>query len=361
MMNEEAKAQQLIENLYTAVLVIDREMRITSMNAAAENMLSMSMLKAAGLKANELLPRAEEFFEVLNRSLVMQQPFMERGVVLHLPNASSITVDCMVTPLLEKTNGEHCTEVIVEMVDAHSFTRFVREESLSVLHDAARESLRGMAHEIKNPLGGLRGAAQLLKRELNGNELTEYTNIIISEADRLRNLIDRMIAPDSNSLNLSQVNIHEILEYVCTLVETETKKKFDIERDYDPSLPDLEADGEQLIQALLNILLNAVESIGSDGNIWMTTRIKRKCTIRQHLYKLGVQIEIVDDGPGIPEELGNSIFYPMVTGRASGTGLGLSIAQSIIQAHGGTIEHERCDSRTIFRILLPIRSRDDQQ
>ena len=196
---------------------------------------------------------------------------------------------------------------------------------------------------------------------MNGNDLKEYTNIIISEADRLRNLIDRMIAPDSNCLNMSQVNIHEILEYVCNLVEAETKKKIDTVRDYDPSLPDLEADREQLIQALLNILLNAVESIGSDGNIWMTTRIKRKCTIRQHLYRLGVQIEIADDGPGIPEELGNSIFYPMVTGRANGTGLGLSIAQSIIQAHGGTIEYERCDNRTVFRILLPIRSRNDQQ
>ena len=359
-MNEEAKAQQLIENLYTAVLVIDSEMCITSMNTAAENMLSVSMRKAAGIKADELLPlpQSERFIDIIRRSIDTRQPFTERAVELLLPNTDTITVDCMVTPLFDKDNREQCQEAIVEMVDANSFTRYVREESLSILHDAARESLKGMAHEIKNPLGGLRGAAQLLERQLNGGELKEYTNIIISEADRLRNLIDKMLTPD-RSLNVSLVNIHEILEYVHNLVEAETGNKITIERGYDPSLPDFEADREQIIQALLNILLNAVQTIGEDGHIWITTRIKRKCTIRQHLYKLGVQIEIIDDGPGVPEELGNSIFYPMVTGRGDGTGLGLSIAQSLIQAHGGTIEHERCDGRTIFRILLPIRSRDD--
>lgn len=360
MMNEEAKAQQIIENLYTAILVIDSELCITSMNTAAENMLSISMRKAAGLKADELLPRSSRFINVVRRSLNSCQTFTERAVVLHLPNSGSITVDCMVTPLFDHENRDQCREAIVEMVDADSFTRFVREESLSILHDAARESLRGMAHEIKNPLGGLRGAAQLLERELNGNELMEYTTIIISEADRLRNLIDRMLAPDRN-LNLSLVNIHEILEYVHNLVEAQSRNDLGIERDYDPSLPDLEADREQLIQALLNILQNAIQSVDADGHIWINTRIKRKCTIRQHLYKLGVQIEIIDDGPGVPEELGNSIFYPMVTGRADGTGLGLSIAQSQIQAHGGTIEHERCDNRTIFRILLPIKQKDEQQ
>jgi len=359
-MNEEAKAQQVIENLYTAILVIDNEMCITSMNTAAENMLSVSMRKATGLKANELLSHSDLFIDVVRRSMDTRQPFTERSVELQLPNAGTITVDCMVTPLFDKDDRDRCHEVIVEMVDANSFTRYVREESLSILHDAARESLRSMAHEIKNPLGGLRGAAQLLERKLSNNDLKEYTNIIISEADRLRNLIDRMLAPD-RSINLSLINIHEVLEYINNLVEAESTKKLGIERDYDPSLPDLEADREQIIQALLNILQNAVQSTDADGHIWINTRIKRKCTIRQHLYKLGVQIEIIDDGPGVPEELGNSIFYPMVTGRADGTGLGLSIAQSLIQAHGGTIEHERCDNRTIFRVLLPIKSRDGQQ
>ena len=359
MMNLDSKALQLFENLYTAIVVIDSELCITSMNTAAENLLSISMRKAAGIRADVLFSRSERFIEIVNRSLKSWHPYTERGVELLLPNAATITVDCMVTPLLDKANREHCHEVIVEMIDTNSFTKFVREESLSILHDAARESLRGMAHEIKNPLGGLRGAAQLLERELNGNELTEYTNIIISEADRLSKLIDRMVTPDGR-MNLSKVNIHEVLEYVQQLVVAESKINIKIERDYDPSLPDLEADREQLIQALLNILRNAVQAIDQGGHIWINTRIKRQCTIRQHIHKLGVQIEIIDDGPGVPREIENSIFYPLVTGRAEGTGLGLSISQSLIQAHGGIIEHERCDNRTIFRIHLPIGTRDDQ-
>lgn len=357
-MNVEAKAHQLIENLYTAIMVIDSDLCITNMNSAAENMLSVSLRKATGLRADEVLPKSDRFIEIVRRSLESRHPFTERGVELLLPNAVSITVDCMVTPILDKTTREQCHEVIVEMIDANSLTRIMREENLSILHDAARESLRGMAHEIKNPLGGIRGAAQLLEREFNGNELTEYTNIIISEADRLGKLIDRMVAPDGN-LNLSTVNIHEVLEYVHDLVVAESEAKLNVERDYDPSLPDLEADQEQLIQALLNILRNSVQAIDIDGNIWINTRIKRKCTIRQQLYKLVVQIEIIDDGPGVPQEIESGIFYPMVTGRAEGTGLGLSISQSLIQSHGGIIEHERCDNRTIFRVLLPIRSRDD--
>lgn len=358
MMNLETKAHQLIENLYTAILVIDSNLCVSNMNAAAENMLSVSMRKAEGNRLEDLLPESGHLIDIISRSLEYRQPFTERSVSLVLPNAGTITVDCMVTPIPDKINREQCYEVIVEMIDSNTSTRFMREESLSILHDAARESLRGMAHEIKNPLGGLRGAAQLLERELNGSELTEYTNIIISEADRLRNLIDRMITPDIG-MKITTVNIHEILEYVQNLVAAESKVTLNIERDYDPSLPDLEADHEQLIQAILNILRNAVQAIGRDGHIWINTRIKRKCTIRQQLYKLGVQIEIIDDGPGIPEEISNGIFYPMVTGRAEGTGLGLSISQSLVQAHGGIIEHERCDNRTTFRIHLPIRPRND--
>ena len=357
MMNVDTKALQLFENLSTAIVVFDSELYVTTMNAAAENLLSMSMRKATGIRADVLLARSKRFIEIIRRSLDSRHPFTERSVELVLPNTGSLMVDCMVTPLLDKTNREQCHEVIVEMIDTNSFTKFVREESLSILHDAARESLRGMAHEIKNPLGGLRGAAQLLERELNGNELTEYTNIIISEADRLSKLIDRMVTPNSR-LNLSTVNIHEILEYVQQLVLAESAINLNIERDYDPSLPDLEADREHLIQAFLNILRNAVQAIGPDGRIWIYTRIKRKFTIRHQLHKLGVQIEIIDDGPGVPREIENAIFYPMVTGRPEGTGLGLSIAQSLIQAHRGIIEHERSDNRTYFRILLPIRTRD---
>src|SRR3972149_8807548 len=345
MMNLDSKALQLFENLYTAIVVIDSELCITSMNTAAENLLSISRRRAAGIRADVLFSRSERFIEIVNRSLKSRHPYTERGVELLLPNAATITVDCMVTPLLDKANREHCHEVIVEMIDTNSFTKFVREESLSILHDAARESLRGMAHEIKNPLGGMRGAAQLLERELDNIELKEYTQIIIREADRLGKLIDRMLTPNGK-LHTERVNIHEILEYVQNLLEAESDKTLHIERDYDPSLPDLQADSEQLIQAIFNVFRNAVQAIPVDGHIWINTRIKRMCTIRQQLHKLVVVIEIMDDGPGVPREIESCLFYPMVTGRAEGTGLGLSIAQSLIQAHRGQIEYERSDNHT---------------
>lgn len=348
-------ANQIIENLYTAVLVINNDLCLTRMNTAGENLLSMSARKVSGMKLDQVLPEAPQFIETIQRSLNSRTPYTERGVTISLPHEKSITVDCAVTPLLD---NEQCHGLIVELIDTQTQNRLMREESLLELHSAARESLRGMAHEIKNPLGGLRGAAQLLERELNNSDLTEYTSIIINEADRLRNLIDRLMTPNAQ-INVSAVNVHEILEYVLNLVEAESGAPLQVERFYDPSLPTLEADREQLIQAFLNIVRNAVQAIHPGGHVWLNTRIKRMCTIRQELYKLAVQIEIVDDGPGVPPEIINGMFYPMVTGRADGTGLGLSIAQSLVQSHRGIIEYERVDTKTIFRITLPIRTGDD--
>lgn len=348
-------AKHLIENIYTSVLVFDSKLRLTGINASAENLLSVSQRKVAGQTAYEILPASPHFAETIERALKMKHPYTERAVDLKLSNTNLITVDFIVTPLVDDDGSQ---EVIVELINTQSLTRVIREENLSVLHDAARESLQGMAHEIKNPLGGLRGAAQLLEQELKGSELTEYTNIIISEADRLQNLVDRMLAP-KEKLCVSRINIHEVLQYVHDLVEAESNNRLNVERDYDPSLPDFEADREQLIQAILNIFRNAVQAINEDGQIWIQTRIKRKCTIRQQYYKLAVQIEIVDDGPGVPAGIEGGLFYPLVTGRAEGTGLGLSIAQSLIQLHGGFIEYERIKHRTVFRIILPIRTRND--
>ena len=252
-------------------------------------------------------------------------------------------------------NGEKCSEVIVELQDADSIKRVMREENLLLLHNAARESLRGVAHEIKNPLGGIRGAAQLLQHELDGSHsnLTEYTHIIIQEADRLREFIDKMLTSDQQRL-ITEVNIHETLEYICSLMEVEYKQKLNINRDYDPSLPPVRADRGQIIQAILNVTRNAVQATGPDGNIQFRTRIIRQVTLHKHVYRLALKLEIIDDGPGIPPEIENSIFYPMITGRPEGTGLGLSIAQSLINSNGGIIEHERSDNKTNFIIYLPV-------
>lgn len=313
--------------------------------------MSVSNRRIIGQKPEEILPYPPALAEMIARTLDTGHPYTERSLLLTLQNNHTITVDCKVTPVLK---GEKVKEIIVEMVDADSLQRVMREENLTLLHDAARESLRGMAHEIKNPLGGIRGAAQLLERELNEGDagLVEYTRIIIQEADRLRSFIDRMLTSEQKQ-NIEMVNIHEILEYVCNLVEAEYKQSFRITRDYDPSLPHLQVDRGQIIQAVLNVMRNAMQATGDSGNIWLRSRILRQVTLHKRIHRHAVRVDIIDDGPGIPPEIENGIFYPMITGRPEGTGLGLSIAQSLINAHGGLIEYERAEERTIFSIYLP--------
>jgi two-component system nitrogen regulation sensor histidine kinase GlnL len=350
-------ALQMFDNLSTAVMLFDKNLNLTCINSAGEGLLSVSNRRIIGQRPEEILPHPPALTEMITRTLATGHPYTERSLTLSLPNARNVTVDCKVTPIMK---GERVKEIIVEMVDADSLHRVMREENLTLLHDAARESLRGMAHEIKNPLGGIRGAAQLLERELTeaGAGLVEYTRIIIQEADRLRDFIDRMLASDQKQ-NFERVNIHEILEYVCNLVEAEYKQSFKIIRDYDPSLPPLQLDRGQIIQAVLNVMRNAVQATGDDGNIWIRSRILRQVTLHKRIHRHAVRVDIIDDGPGIPPEIENGIFYPMITGRPEGTGLGLSIAQSLINAHGGLIEYERTDERTIFSIYLPTEQNHD--
>jgi two-component system nitrogen regulation sensor histidine kinase GlnL len=348
-------AAQLLDNLSTAVLLFDENLKLTCINSACEDLLSLSFRRISGQSPYEFLPGATGFADTIKRSLNTGQPYTERSLTLDLSYTNSIIVDCKVTPIVNDGNG---AEVIVELVDSYSAQRAFREENLVVLHDAARDSVRGMAHEIKNPLGGIRGAAQLLERELDNKDLIEYTQIIIQESDRLRNFIDRMLASDKK-LSLEKANIHEIIEYVSELMQAEFDEFFHFERDYDPSIPDVEVDRKQIVQALINVMRNAIQAIGEGGHIKIRTRSVRQFTIHQHLHKLVVQIDIIDDGPGIPTEIESGIFYPMISGRADGTGLGLSIAQSLIHLHNGIIEYERRGERTIFSIYLPMEQPND--
>jgi two-component system nitrogen regulation sensor histidine kinase GlnL len=242
----------------------------------------------------------------------------------------------------------------VELSNADWHQRVLREENLIAQHNVSSALIRGMAHEIKNPLGGLRGAAQLLERELHSDELKEYTRIIIQEADRLRKLLDRMSGPNALP-DKKELNIHEILEHVRQLVSAESPENVHIERDYDPSIPSLQADRDQLIQAFLNVIRNARQSIGSKpGTITLRTRTERQFTIGLQRHRLVLRVDVIDDGPGIPAELKESIFYPMVTGREEGTGLGLSIAQSMAHYHDGLIACQSVPGNTCFSIWLPI-------
>lgn len=342
------QAAHLLENIHTAVLVFGPDQRLRAINAAGEHLLSASGRKMIGQPLGEILPDHVVLGDVLQRALDTRRRYTEWGMELRLNFDRIALLDVMVTPV-SGADGE--PELIVELVDVESFTRARREEQLAFLHEAARKSLRGVAHEIKNPLGGLRGAAQLLERELDGSSLREYTQIIISEADRLRNLVDRMLVPRGRS-EAVELNIHEVLEYVQNVLAPESRATLD--RDYDPSLPALKGDREQLIQAFLNIVRNAVQAAGAGGRVLLRTRVKRHCTIRQAQHKLALQVEVIDNGPGVPAEIESEIFFPMVTGRADGVGLGLSIAQALIQAHRGSIEYERDAAQTIFRVLLPL-------
>ncbi len=343
-------ATRIYDNLATAVLVFDDQLKLTCVNAAGENLLHISNRQVQGQTSSEILVESRIFDAVLHKTRETHIPFTERGMVLHLPHKEEITVDCCVTAVVEK---DICVELIVELTDARALQRVMQDESLYVLHDASREAIRGMAHEIRNPLGGIRGAAQLLQGELKNKDLIEYTSIIIKEADRLRNFVDRMLASDQK-LDCVPLNVHEVIEYACSLLKVELETCSDFVRDYDPSLPSIVGDREQLIQVFLNVIRNALQATACQSRICLKTRVVRQFTIRQVTHRMIVQVGIIDDGPGIPAGIEKNIFYPMITGRSEGTGLGLSIAQSLVNLHGGVINYERKDDKTIFSIYLPM-------
>ena len=313
-------------------------------------LFEVSAKKIVGLTVAELLPRSQRLIKTLNRTLTTQHPFTARGIALALPGAKTITVDCTVTPLTEDNKN---SALLVELTQVDRLLRLTRDENSLERQAANRAVLRGLAHEIKNPLGGLRGAAQLLERELPDPALREYTRIIIHEADRLRNLVDRIMGP-YRPLKKQLVNIHEILEHVCQLILVEVPAGLTIERAYDPSLPEFEGEPEQLTQAVLNIVRNAVEALQNKGTIHLRTRIERSFSVGHKRHRLMLRTDIEDNGPGIPDDIREHIFYPMVTGKPNGTGLGLSIAQDIVAKHGGLIECSSRPGETIFSLYLPL-------
>lgn len=343
--------QVVLENLSTAVMLFDHELRVVAMNPAAEALLDLSANKVRGARLTELLPRAAAYARALGRVVASRQPLTERDMRLRLPGDRGLTVDCTVTPLPEDEEG-----VVVELVQLDHHKRITREEHLVAQNESVGALIRGLAHELRNPLGGLRGAAQLLQRELPNESLAEYTSVIIREADRLQDLLERMLGPRSLPRRRS-VNVHEITERVRSLIRAESPDTVRIAYDYDPSIPELEVDPDLLIQATLNVARNAVQALDEDGLINFRTRVHRQVTIGSKRHRLVVSIEISDDGPGIPGALEESIFYPMVSGRADGTGLGLSIAQSLVSQHGGLIEFARESGLTTFSILLPVEAR----
>lgn len=342
-------ALQLLETLSTAVLVLDHRLLVVYLNPAAENLFESSRRQITGQYWPDTIKVGEPLVNRLKETLKTRYPFTERELELKTASGQRMTVDCVVTPSDKE-------DLLLEIMQVDRHLRIAHEEHLLVQQQAARELLRGMAHEIKNPLGGLRGAAQLLESELHNDSLKEYTGVIIGEADRLTNLVDRMLGPNT-VLENRVINIHQILEHVRSLVDAESYPGLELFREYDPSIPEFPADSELLIQAALNLVRNAAQA--GAQKITMVTRTQRQFTIGHTRHKLVIRIDIIDDGPGIPAGMQETIFYPMVTGRADGTGLGLSIAQSMVNQHRGIIEFTSEPGRTVFTIFLPLEVTND--
>jgi len=346
----------VIDNLTTAVLVIDAAMKVKYLNPAAEVLFAISARRITGSPIREIFPAEPAFIERLGQVFQCGQGFSEHEMALVLPSNHRITVDCAVS--FDDSDSEQCLFIEMKQQDRH--LRISREERLLAQNVATRQLVRGFAHEVKNPLGGLRGAAQLLEAELPDPALKEYTQIIIGEADRLQKLVDEMLGP--NSLPKKQlINIHEVLERVRSLVLAEIPEGVTLIRNYDVSIPEFVADKDQMIQAVLNIVRNAVQAIQGQGTVELKTRVERQFTIGNVRHRHIVRIDITDDGPGIPEEMQQRIFYPMVTSRAEGTGVGLSIAQSLVNRHGGLIECTSRPGKTCFSIHVPISNGDESE
>lgn len=347
---------QILDNLSYAVLLFDDSFHLIYINTAGEMLFAVSERQVLGMRARDLfICNGKSIENDLKRAVQTSVSLTERGLVLVLPERS-VTVNFSVIPLFKRDKAD---TVLVELQQVDRHLQISKEEQLIAQQNAARMLVRGLAHEIKNPLGGLRGAAQLLDQELGDEELREYTRIIIEESDRLQALIDRMLEPNRLPQK-SLLNVHRVLERVRQLVKVEFPEGVNVKRDYDPSIPQLYADSDQLLQAILNIVRNAAQAVGEAGEITLRTRIHRQITIGNRRRKLAVKIDVIDNGPGIKPELLSQIFYPMVTERPNGTGLGLSIAQSLINRHGGLVECTSSPGNTVFSIYLPLENEDDE-
>ena len=349
--------KNILAHLNEAILLFNRNLELIYINGAGEILLADSEKHLLGLTANTLFKSSGSSLLIdLQQCLNQEEPLIDREIKFVRLNQTR-QVNVSATPLF---HNNHVNEVLVEIQQVDRQLRISKEEQLFTQQNISRLLAKGLAHEIKNPLGGIRGAAQLLEIELNDEDLKEYTQIIIQESDRLKALMDKMLGPKKPSKK-ELLNIHEVLERVRHLVNSEANHHIIIKTDYDPSIPDFKADKNQLIQVVLNIVQNAVQAMHHKGVITLKSRVLRQLTIGRKHYKLTAKIDISDNGPGISNEMMSHIFYPMVSNRADGSGLGLSIAQSLIYQHNGFIECESEPGNTVFSIFLPLVKEDAKE
>jgi two-component system nitrogen regulation sensor histidine kinase GlnL len=347
-----------LDLLATAVLLLDASQAVRYMNPAAENLFELSSKNAVGVELPRLFSDNPVLAAAIGYARDNNCTYSEHDVTLSAPGRGKLHLSFTVTPV-EPQRGVAETGYLVEFRYIEQQLRIAREERLLDQSQANRELIRNLAHEIKNPLGGIRGAAQLLERELERASLHEYTQVIMKEADRLQLLMDRLLTPHRLP-RPAQVNIHEVLERVRAVMLAEFPRGIAVRRDYDTSLPAITGDREQLIQALLNVVRNAAQALSAQApsgvgrEIRLRTRVARQVTLSRKRYALALALTVIDNGPGIPEALRERIFYPLVSGREGGSGLGLTLAQSFITQHQGTITFESVSGSTIFTILLPV-------
>lgn len=339
-----------LDLLSSAVVLLDEQLRIRYLNPGAENLFAISQRKLLGEPVSRLLGEPQGLQAALDNALRNNWSYTGQDIRIARAGEREINLDCTVSPV--DTAG---VRLLLEFRPLDAQLRVAREEQLLQQQQANRELIRNLAHEIKNPLGGIRGSAQLLERELADPQLREYTEVIIAEADRLQDLMNRLLTSHGMA-RPGPLNIHDVLERVRRLILAEFPS-VRVRRDYDTSLPEISADRQQLIQAILNIVRNAAQAMDGEGDIVLRTRIARQVTLAKRRYRLALHLQVIDNGPGIPESIRDKIFYPLVSGREGGSGLGLSLAQSFIEQHQGMIEVTSRPGHTCFSVLLPISDR----
>ena len=339
----------VVDSLRTGIVLVDALEHVRELNPSAEQLLGVGRRFALGRALPDLLPHAQPLVDLVRRAIATGRGYAHRALALHAPGAMhAATCDVEVTPL--GTGAER--RVLVELRDAEPGLRFGRELVLSAQLDASRSLARQLGHEIRNPLGGLRGAAQLLARRLDGPELHEFVQVILREADRLAALVDRMLGPAGTPRRQS-VNIHDPLQHVERLLAAEHSPALVFVEDFDPSLPAVTADRDELIQAFLNLVRNAAQAVEGSGRIRLRTRVAPQASIAGRPFPLAVRVDVEDDGPGVPDSIRETLFYPLVTGRRDGTGLGLALAQDLVRRQQGVIEYSSRPGCTVFTVLLP--------
>lgn len=316
------------------------------MNPAAEQLFGQSERRVLGRTIAELIHPADDLETMCRRSLATGLTFGLREFSARV-GGRELSLDCRAAPM------EDASGLLLELFDTARDRTVRREQELVAQHQLSQRIVRALAHEVKNPLGGMRGAAQLLERQLADADLKAYTRVITDEADRLAALVDSILSAGGRS-HPADTNLHRITEHVASLVESEKPEGVTVIRDYDPSLPAIHVDADQMIQALLNLARNALAAVGTGGTLVFRTRALTHFTIRGHKHRLVLSAEIEDDGPGIPEDLKETVFYPLISGHATGTGLGLTIAQDLVSRSGGLIEFTSEPGKTVFQVRLPV-------